>query len=172
MWHPWCFQSSAKPFTLHQQILLHFFLLRCQTVAFCSLSISVVLVECCSLVGTEPGSPPLLVIDGRDAFSLSAGPESPASAAQLHRRRLHPLLQLHHRPPLFTSTCIHEDKLPGDHSGLLQFRRFFCRDEATVELVAQAEGGRVTYCAYSFCSTIQWTNAEHTFCRHAIHATS
>lgn len=104
--------------------------------------------------------------------SLSAGPESPASAAQLHRRHLHPLLQLHHRPPLFTSTCIHEDKLPGDHSGLLQFRRFFCRDEATVELVAQAEGGRVTYCAYSFCSTIQWTNAEHTFCRHAIHATS
>lgn len=61
--------------------------------------------------GDRPGSPPLLVIDGRDAFSLSARPESPASAAQLHRRRLHPLLQLHHRPPLFTSTCIREDCL-------------------------------------------------------------
>ncbi len=122
--------SSAKPFTLHQQILLHFFLSRCQTVAFCPLSISVVLVECCSLVGDRTWIPPAadnrwqgcVQSFSRTCFSCSITPQASPPAPPITPPA-----------PLFTSTCIRED-----HSGLLQFGRFFCRDEAAVELVAQA----------------------------------
>lgn len=94
MWHPWCFRSSAKPFTLHQQILVHFFLLRCQTVAFCSLSISVALAECCSSVaerGDRTWIPPAAGNRRRGCvesfsrtrtpcFSCSITPQAPPSA--------------------------------------------------------------------------------------------
>lgn len=150
MWHPWSkkmFLSSAKPFTLRQQILLHFSLLRCKL----RLSDPFPFLLDVVIEGREPGSPA-----GVGSFSRTWTPCLGCSITPQASPSAPPITT---PAPLFTTTCIREDKLPRDHSGLLQFGHFFCRDEATVELVAQAEGCVQNDILHTYCSVYCRMNA-------------